>query len=110
MVIIARAIILSINNTQLIKQSSDAVNASNEAEARSIMNTYYAELLANYYSTNPETAYDNWADDLAWMKGKVEAATKGKTETGRWTVKVTEDGKGFDVEQVYKEASTGYTN
>ena len=78
MIIIAGAIIISLNSSNVIGQANDAVEKSDLANARSIFALTYAEILGDHYVAQPTvtyTAVENSADHDK-LKTAVEAANK----------------------------------
>ena len=83
MIIIAGAIIISLNSSNVIEQSNDAVEASNAANARSLLSMKYAEILAEHYAADPTITYTPNDADLVELRGYVEELTD---ETEGYTV------------------------
>ena len=105
MIIIAGAIIISLNSSNVIDQSNKAVQDSDEANARSVLALKYAEILAVHYAADPTITYDasknpstgmklngEVVTDLAYLQDAVESLTD--TNEG-WTVVVS--GTGYDL-------------
>lgn len=58
MIIIAGAIIISLNSSNVIGQANEAVEDSNTANARSIVALKYAELMSAWYADHPTEKFD----------------------------------------------------
>ena len=75
MIIIAGAIIMSLNNSKLIENANNAVLKSNEAEATSLLSIKYAEILHDHYVTNPTVTYQPNAADTVILNAYVKQHT-----------------------------------
>lgn len=102
MIIIAGAIIISLNSSNIIDRANDAVTDSNEANARSVLALKYAEILAAHYAADPTVTYvpsstvdtdKDGTTDLAELQTAVSALTD---DNEGWTVVVTTSG--YDIE------------
>ena len=90
MIIIAGAIIISLNSSNVLSQANDAVKGSNTANARSIVALKYAELMGTHYATNPTTKYSA-TTGVAAINAAL-AAVNGKDYTYTVDANDTDDG------------------
>ncbi len=108
MIIIAGAIIISLNSSNVIDQSNKAVKDSDEANARSVLALKYAEILAAHYAADPTVTYvpaettatknvpgkTDTATDISYLQAAITALTD---DNEGWTVVVTETG--YDLQE-----------
>ena len=90
MIIIAGAIIISLNSSNVIGQANDAVEASNIANARSMFALTYSEILGDYYTKNPTVPYDASATENEAYYTKLKTAVESLN---------TKEGQEFSVEK-----------
>ena len=81
MVILAGAIILSLNNSGIIDEANNAVDKTNEATIKEIAQLGWAEAYADY-----------GADVAKLEEGVISALTKNKLEPEEYAIKVTTSG------------------
>ena len=83
------------NNRDIKEKAENAVDNSELADARAHLALKYAQLLSEYYIKYPGQEYKANESDLKALQQYVLEKTDGK-----YTVKINQDNKGYDIEKI----------